>query len=74
MDSQPPEPTVEEILARASEAGLRISEDEARQLQPGVRRIRAMAAEVRTLVSSDVEPSSNQVSPQRGSSASGAEG
>jgi hypothetical protein len=73
MDAEPREPTVEEILARAAEAGLRLTEDEARQLQPGVRRIRAMAQEVRALVTSDIEPSSNQVSPRRASSA-GAEG
>jgi hypothetical protein len=63
MDAQPPEPTVEEILARAAEAGLRITEDEARQLRVGVRRIRAMAEEVRALVSQDVEPSGAAVSP-----------
>jgi hypothetical protein len=64
MDAQHAEPTVEEILARAAEAGLRLTEDEARQLQPGVRRIRAMAEEVRAFVTPDVEPSANQVLPR----------
>jgi hypothetical protein len=63
MDTQPPEPTVEEILARAAQAGLTLSEEEANRLRPGVRRIRAMAAEVRVLVTKDVEPSPSQVSP-----------
>jgi hypothetical protein len=63
MDAPPAEPTVQEILARASDAGLPLTEDEARQLQAGVRRIRAMAEEVRALVTLDVEPSSPAVSP-----------
>jgi hypothetical protein len=57
------DPTVEEILAGAAEAGLPITEDEARQLQPGVRRIRMMAEEVRALVTRDVEPAGPEVSP-----------
>jgi hypothetical protein len=63
MDAQRAEPTVEELLARAAQAGLPLRAEEADQLRAGVRRIRAMAAEVRTLVARDVEPSSSQVSP-----------
>ena len=63
MASQPEEPTVEEILARAAEAGLPMTQDEADKLRVGVRRIRSMAEEVRALVTSDVEPLGSQVFP-----------
>jgi hypothetical protein len=63
MASQPDEPTVEEILARAAEAGLPMTAEEADRLRPGVRRIRLMAEEVRALVTSDVEPSGSEVVP-----------
>jgi hypothetical protein len=63
MGAADDEPTVEEILGHAAWAGLPLTEDEARQLQTGVRRIRGMAAEVRALVTPEDEPSSSEVSP-----------
>jgi hypothetical protein len=63
MASQPDEPTVEEILARAAEAGLPMTADEAQKLRVGVRRIRMMAEEVRSLVTPEVEPSGSEVFP-----------
>jgi hypothetical protein len=71
MDVQPDEPTVEEILARAADAGLPMTEEEARQLRTGVRRIRAMAEEVRALVTPEVEPAGPQVARRPASTAEG---
>ena len=45
MASQRDEWTVEEIQARAAEAGLSLTEEDARRLQVPVQRIRAMARE-----------------------------
>jgi len=61
VDAPADEPTVAEILARAAEAGLALTEAEARELQTGVRRVRAMAAAVRGLIGPEVEPSGAQV-------------
>jgi len=63
MASQRDEWTVEEIQARAAEAGLNLTEEDARRLQVPVQRIRAMAREVRAGITLDVEPLPAQVAP-----------
>ncbi len=56
---------VADLLARAAAAGLPLSEDEARGLVTSVRRLDAMADEVRALIGPSVEPSGPVVAPWR---------
>ena len=50
------EPTVESLLQGAAESGLPLTREEAEKLLPGIKRNRAMAEEVRKLVTKDLEP------------------
>ena len=50
------EPTVDSLLQGAAESGLPLTREEAEKLLPGIKRNRAMAEEVRKLVTKDLEP------------------
>ena len=50
------EPTVEALLQTAAEKGLPLTKDEAEKLLPGIKRNRAMAEEVRKVLTKDLEP------------------
>lgn len=54
----PSEVTLDELRARAQRAGLELSEDELKQLLPGVNRACKQVNELRALVSHDDEPAS----------------
>lgn len=63
-----PEPgplAVQDVLARAATAGLPLTAAEAAGLLPSVRRLDAMAHEVRAIVGPGVEPSGPAVGPWR---------
>jgi hypothetical protein len=50
------EMTIEEIRARAREAGLNLPDEELQRLLPGVNRAKKQAAELRDIVAADDEP------------------
>jgi hypothetical protein len=53
-----PEITLDELRARAARAGLELSEDELKQLLPGVNRASKQVNELRDLLSDADEPAS----------------
>jgi hypothetical protein len=52
----PSEITVDELRVRSARAGLELSEDELKQLLPGVNRAARQVNELRPLLSDSVEP------------------
>jgi hypothetical protein len=52
----PSEITLDELRVRAARAGLELSEDELKQLLPGVNRAFKQVNELRELLSGDAEP------------------
>jgi hypothetical protein len=56
--NMPSEITLDELRVRAARAGLDLSEDELKQLLPGVNRADRQVNELRALLSEDDEPAS----------------
>ncbi len=50
------ETTLEELAQAASQAGLKLSQDELQRLLPGVNRSRIQVTELRELINDQIEP------------------